>query len=45
MSGGSDTYRMYEGTTHYMEEEYIDSLLIPKIREILDGSADILSGE
>ena len=35
------TYRMYEGT-HFMEEEYVYSLLIPKIREILDGPAEIL---
>lgn len=31
---GSDTYTIYHGT-HFMEEEYIFSLLIPKIREFL----------
>ena len=41
---GRDTYRMYEGT-HFMEEEYIHSLLIPKIREILDGPAEVLPGD
>ena len=41
---GADTYRMYEGT-HFMEEEYVYSLLIPKIREILDGPAEILPGK
>ena len=35
------TYRIYDGT-HFMEEEYVDSLLIPKIREVLDGAADVL---
>ena len=29
-----DSFQMYDGT-HFMEEEYIDSLLIPKIREFL----------
>ena len=29
-----DTYQTYEGS-HFMEEEYIDSLLVPKIREVL----------
>ena len=29
-----NTYQMYEGT-HFMEEEYVYSLLIPKIREVL----------
>jgi len=29
-----DTYQEYEGT-HFMEEEYVDSLLVPKIREML----------
>ena len=38
------TYQMYEGT-HFMEEEYVYSLLIPKIYEVLDGSAEILPGE
>ena len=36
-----DTYQMYEGS-HFMEEEYVYSLLIPKIREVLDGVADVL---
>jgi hypothetical protein len=35
------TYRIYDGT-HFMEEEYVDALLVPKIREILDGTADVL---
>lgn len=34
------TYQMYEGS-HFMEEEYVYSLLIPKIREVLDGTADV----
>lgn len=29
-----DTYQEYEGT-HFMEEEYVQSLLVPKIREML----------
>lgn len=29
-----DTFQEYDGT-HFMEEEFIDSLLIPKIREVL----------
>ena len=33
---GADTYTVYDGT-HFMEEEYILSLLVPKIREILFG--------
>ena len=32
---GKDSYRIYDGT-HFMEEEYILSMLIPKILEILD---------
>lgn len=28
------TYTLYEGT-HYMEEEYVSSMLVPKIREML----------
>ena len=32
--GGEDTYRVYDGT-HFMEEEYVVSLLIPKIRSLL----------
>lgn len=28
------THTLYEGT-HYMEEEYVESLLVPKIREML----------
>jgi hypothetical protein len=39
-----DTYTVYEGT-HFMEEEYVDSLLVPKIREVLDGAPDILPGD
>jgi hypothetical protein len=35
------TYQIYDGT-HFMEEEYVDALLVPKIREILDGTADVL---
>ena len=31
-----DTFRIYDGT-HFMEEEYIDSLLVPKILEITDN--------
>lgn len=33
---GESTYVEYEGT-HYMEERFIDSLLIPEIRTILQG--------
>ena len=29
-----DTFQLYEGT-HFMEEEYVESLLIPKIRQVL----------
>ena len=29
-----DTYRMYKGT-HYMEEEHVISMLVPKITEML----------
>ena len=29
-----DTFQEYDGT-HFMEEEYVDALLIPKIREML----------
>lgn len=35
-----DTYSVYEGT-HFMEEEYVYSLLVPKIREVLDGAPDV----
>ena len=31
-----NTYEIYDGT-HFMEEEYVDSLLVPKIREVLEG--------
>ena len=31
---GSDSYATYKGT-HYMEEEYLHSMLIPKILEVL----------
>ena len=39
-----NTYTLYEGT-HFMEEEYVDSLLIPKIHELLDGPADVLPSD
>lgn len=43
-----DTFQEYEGT-HFMEEEYVYSLLVPKIREILDqlpdGPDDIGTGD
>lgn len=32
---GKDTYQEYEGT-HFMEEEYVRDLLVPKIREMLE---------
>ena len=32
---GEDSYALYEGS-HFMEEEYVEQLLVPKIREILD---------
>lgn len=32
---GADTFRMYPGT-HFMEAEFVESLLIPKIHEMLD---------
>ena len=35
------TFTIYDGT-HFMEEEYVYDLLIPKIHEILDGAADVL---
>ena len=38
------TYTIYDGT-HFMEEEYVYALLIPKIREVLDGTADVLPRE
>ena len=38
------SYVIYDGT-HFMEEEYVYALLIPKIHEILDGPADIPAGE
>lgn len=31
-----DSYELYDGT-HFMEEEYVASLLVPKIREVLSG--------
>ena len=31
---GKDSYALYEGT-HFMEEEYIDSMLIPRIDALL----------
>ena len=38
------TYTIYDGT-HFMEEEYVYALLIPKIHEILDGPANVRPGE
>ena len=38
------TYVIYDGT-HFMEEEYVYALLIPKIREILDRPSNVLPGE
>ena len=38
------TYVIYDGT-HFMEEEYVYTLLIPKIREILDRPSNVLPGE
>ncbi|MBR2224623.1 MAG: alpha/beta hydrolase [Bacteroidales bacterium] len=35
-----NTFQMYEGT-HFMEEEYVYSLLIPKIREVLAVSGPL----
>ena len=32
-----NTFQIYEGT-HFMEEEYVYALLIPKIREVLDAA-------
>lgn len=32
---GTESYTEYDGT-HFMEPEYIDTLLIPKIREVLE---------
>ena len=32
----SDSYELYDGT-HFMEEEYVASRLVPKIREVLSG--------
>lgn len=32
---GEGTYQMYDGT-HFMEEEFVRDLLVPKIREVLD---------
>ena len=31
---GKDSYRIYDGS-HFMEEQYVASLLVPKIREVL----------
>ena len=43
-----DTYQEYEGT-HFMEEEYVYSMLVPKLLEILgdpaDSPAQVLSGD
>ena len=36
---GDGTWTIYDGT-HFMENEYVVSLLIPKIRRILEGPAD-----
>ena len=38
------TYALYEGS-HFMEEEYVYALLVPKIHEALDGTADVLPRE
>ena len=38
---GPDSYDMYEGT-HFMEEEFIHEMLIPKIRSFLDTASDPL---
>ena len=35
-----DTFQEYEGT-HFMEEEFVYSMLVPKIREVLDGQAQV----
>lgn len=32
-----DTFQEYDGT-HFMEEEYVYSMLVPKIQEVLDGA-------
>ena len=38
------SYALYEGS-HFMEEEYIYALLIPKIYEVLGGPAKVLPSE
>ena len=39
-----DTFQEYD-RTHFMEEEYIFSLLLPKIREVLDSLPKVGSGD
>ena len=39
-----DTYRIYPGT-HFMEEEHVYALLVPKIREVLDAAAKVSQSE
>lgn len=39
-----NTFQEYEGT-HFMEEEYVFSMLIPKIREVLNGTPKVCSGD
>lgn len=34
------TYTLYDGT-HFMEEEYVQSLLVPKIREVLSSKKNV----
>ena len=36
-----NTYEIYDGT-HFMEEEYVDSLLVPKILRILSPEGESL---
>ena len=35
-----NSYTLYDGT-HYMEEEYVQSLLVPKIREVLSSGKNV----
>lgn len=37
---GKDSYEMYEGT-HFMEEEFIHEMLVPKIISVLDTVSDL----
>lgn len=41
---GADSYQTYKGT-HYMEEEYLHSMLIPKILQVLGVSGNVLPGK